>query len=130
VPPVELIPIAERSDLILALGEWVLRTACAQNHTWPEAGLPPITVGVNLSARRLTSQDIAEGVETREQLALLYAHDCDEIQGYLFSRLIPADALAALLREDHALALPRPEGTEPFRDEATLASLDPAGHRD
>lgn len=60
VPPVEFIPIAEQSDIIPALGEWVLRTACAQSHPWREAGLPPITVGVNLSARQLTSQDIVE----------------------------------------------------------------------
>ncbi|WP_296805271.1 EAL domain-containing protein [Thiocapsa sp.] len=235
VPPVEFIPIAEQSDLILALGEWVLRTACAQNRAWRESGLPPITVGVNLSARQFTSQNIAgmtgrvlretglpgdaleleltetilmadtdaftrateglkalsislsiddfgtgfsslaylrrfsinrlkidqsfvrglredsssaaiaraiislshrlglsviaEGVETRAQLAFLYTNDCDEMQGYLFSRPIPAEAFETLLREGRELALPKPVETEPFRGEATLTRLGPTGRQ-
>jgi diguanylate cyclase (GGDEF)-like protein/PAS domain S-box-containing protein len=226
IPPDEFIPVAEQSDLILALGEWVLRTACAQNRAWRTAGLAPITVGVNLSARQLTSQDIAEmtgrvlretglpgsaleleltetilmadtdafiraaaglksldislsiddfgtgfsslaylrrfsidrlkidqsfvrdlledsssaaiaraiislshnlglsviaeGVETREQLAFLCAHDCDEMQGYLFSRPVPPDALEVLLREGRTLVLPTPEEADPFRGEGAL----------
>jgi diguanylate cyclase (GGDEF)-like protein/PAS domain S-box-containing protein len=47
---------------------------------------------------------IAEGVETEGQLALLAARDCDQMQGYFFSRPLPADALAQLLREDRRLA--------------------------
>jgi EAL domain-containing protein (putative c-di-GMP-specific phosphodiesterase class I) len=41
---------------------------------------------------------IAEGVETQAQLAYLRAHGCDEIQGYLFSRPVPADTFAQLLQ--------------------------------
>jgi EAL domain-containing protein (putative c-di-GMP-specific phosphodiesterase class I) len=40
---------------------------------------------------------IAEGVETEEQRAILRAHDCDEMQGYLFSRPVPPGRIAELL---------------------------------
>jgi diguanylate cyclase (GGDEF)-like protein/PAS domain S-box-containing protein len=58
VLPGEFIPLAEHTGLIVPLGEWVLRTACAQNQAWQAAGLPPITMAVNLSARQIASQDI------------------------------------------------------------------------
>lgn len=235
VPPGEFIPLAEQSGLILPLGEWVLRTACAQNHAWRMAGLAPITVAVNLSARQFAAQDvveltgrvlqesglpgsaleieltetilmadvdafiraaaglkrlgislsiddfgtgfssmaylrrfsidrlkidqsfvrglcrdqssvaisraiislsqslglsvIAEGVETREQLAFLFAQGCDAMQGYLFGRPIPAAALEVLLREGRALELPMPDEAAPFQREGTLSHpVTPARH--
>ena len=48
-------------------------------------------------AQNLQLSVTAEGIETREQLAFLRAHGCDTGQGYLFSRPLPARALAALL---------------------------------
>jgi diguanylate cyclase (GGDEF)-like protein len=53
VPPSQFIPLAEETGLIESIGEWVLRAACAQNKAWQEAGLPPMVVAVNLSARQL-----------------------------------------------------------------------------
>jgi len=212
MPPAEFIPLAEQSGLIVPLGEWVLRTACAQNQAWQAAGLSPITVAVNLSARQLAAQDvvelagsvlkdtgldakyleieltesmvmadaeafidatrrlsglsitlsiddfgtgfsslsylkrfsidrlkidqsfvrdltqdansaaiaqaiislshnlgllvIAEGVETEAQLHFLTARNCDEMQGFFFSRPIPAADFEALLRSGKKLALP------------------------
>jgi len=62
VYPSEFISIAEETGLITQLGEWVLRTACMQNKVWQKAGLPPITVAVNLSARQFQQQDLVENV--------------------------------------------------------------------
>src|SRR5699024_7313101 len=53
VSPVEFIPIAEASGLIVPLGEWVFRLACEQSVAWTRAGLPPLRIGVNLSPRQL-----------------------------------------------------------------------------
>ncbi|MBI4641552.1 MAG: EAL domain-containing protein [Candidatus Tectomicrobia bacterium] len=209
VSPGEFIPVAEETGLIVPIGEWVLRTACAQNKAWQEAGLPRLSVAVNLSARQFQDQNlpdliqqvlaetgmaahdlkleitesiamqnidlsitvlnelsamgmqvsiddfgtgysslaylkrfpvstlkidrsfvrdipgdvddaaitsaiiamahslklkvIAEGVETEEQLAFLRSHQSDEMQGYLFSRPVPAEAFTKLLQEGRSL---------------------------
>jgi diguanylate cyclase (GGDEF)-like protein len=58
VPPNIFIPIAEEAGLILTIGEWVLRQACAQMRTWLDAGLPPLRVSVNLSARQFRHGDL------------------------------------------------------------------------
>ena len=50
VAPSEFMPIAEASGLILPIGEWVLRTAVAQNKAWQQAGLAPVVMAVNVSA--------------------------------------------------------------------------------
>lgn len=58
VPPAKFIPLAEETGLIVPIGEWVLRTACAQTKTLQNAGLPPLTVAVNLSALQFQLQDL------------------------------------------------------------------------
>jgi diguanylate cyclase (GGDEF)-like protein len=60
--PMEFIPVAERSGLIVVLGEWVLSTACQQNKAWQEAGLPKVPISVNVSARQLREENFAERV--------------------------------------------------------------------
>ena len=206
VPPAKFIGLAEETGLITPIGEWVLREVCRQMQVWKEAGLPPMAVSVNVSARqfqhselsetisnilaetrlepqylrleltesaimadvprakltlqklselgvRLSVDDfgtgysslsqlrwlplnalkidqsfvrdlpkdkdaaaialaiiamahslgiavVAEGVETEAQLAFLKEHHCDEVQGYLFSRPVPAPQLVQFL--EHA----------------------------
>ncbi|MHB1293025.1 MAG: bifunctional diguanylate cyclase/phosphodiesterase [Sulfuricella sp.] len=56
--PAEFIPIAEESDLIVSIGEWVMESACAQIKAWDNAGLPPLRVAVNLSARQFRQLDL------------------------------------------------------------------------
>ena len=206
IPPGEFIPIAELSGLIVPIGEWVLRTACAEARKWHEKGFSGLTVSVNLSSRQFQQADlvsqvtnalndtglepdkldleitesnamqnaehsintlwglkkqgvrismddfgtgysslnylkrfpidrikldqsfvrdlpgdkddaaiamaviamgrslelvvIAEGVETEEQLEFLKDRDCDQLQGFLFSRPLPPDAFETFLEED------------------------------
>lgn len=51
IPPLDFIPIAEETRLIIAIGEWVVQEACRQIRIWDRNGLPPFTVSVNISAR-------------------------------------------------------------------------------
>jgi len=209
VSPAKFIPIAEETGLIIPIGEWVLRTACAQSKAWQVDGLPAVKMAVNLSARQFKQQNlvemvaqtlqetglnasylelevteslfvdnvqqaikilqqlhdmgivlsvddfgtgysslnylkrfpihglkidqsfvrdlaldsddaaiikaiislahnlqlsvIAEGVETQEQLDYLRVSECDEIQGYYFSKPLTAEALTKLLHEGRSL---------------------------
>jgi EAL domain-containing protein (putative c-di-GMP-specific phosphodiesterase class I) len=58
-----------------------------------------IVVSIISLAHNLRLQVIAEGVETAEQLAFLLHHDCDEIQGYYFSKPVSATAMEQTLQE-------------------------------
>jgi diguanylate cyclase (GGDEF)-like protein len=204
IPPLEFIPVAEDCGLIVPIGAWVLREACKQAQVWRNAGLPAITMAVNISAAefrheaflerlfatlsetgldpkslvveltesvlmkhaessastlralreagiQLSIDDfgtgysslsylrkfpldslkidqsfvrqisaagedvailiavigmahglklrvIAEGVETLDELEFLRAHQCDEVQGYYFSRPVLPDQFASLLK--------------------------------
>jgi diguanylate cyclase (GGDEF)-like protein/PAS domain S-box-containing protein len=203
VPPSHFISLAEETGIIVPIGDWVLEAACRQNHTWQQAGYPPLHVAVNIASPhfrqggliasvaralhdtgldpqwlelevtesmlmdrgdatldtlfelkdmgvRLAIDDfgtgysslsylkrfpldalkidrsfvkdlprdaedaaiakaiiamahslkldvVAEGVETAEQLAFLQQHGCDLVQGYFFSRPVPAEEFARLL---------------------------------
>jgi diguanylate cyclase (GGDEF)-like protein/PAS domain S-box-containing protein len=216
VPPDKFIRIAENSGLIVPIGEWVLRTACAQAQKWQGEGLPAVTVAVNVSAiqfrqegfcglvrkvldetgleprylelelteslllanadlmlsviqeliamgltlaiddfgtgyssfaylrqfrvsrlkidrlfvrdvavnpddaaiaaaiismaKSLNLKVIAEGVEDEAQLSFLRAHQCDEIQGYYFSKPLAVDKVADKLRGN---SLDAQAGNEP-----------------
>ncbi len=209
ISPARFIPIAEETGLVVSIGAWVLREACRQMKAWLDAGLHPLRMAINLSARQLRQKDfpatvakalvesgmpahlleleitesavmeqpreaiklltelrqmgvtlaiddfgtgysslaylklfpidhlkidrsfvadiehdlndrsiafgtialahslglnvIAEGVETEDQLELLSSNGCDEIQGYLFSRPLPAEQAFEFLRQRQAM---------------------------
>ncbi len=220
IPTTEFIPLAERSGLIVPLGEWVLRTACSQLQRWQQQGLPLLRVSVNLSERQLHQPDlseriarilqdtrlpagsleleltesmliqdseamltlldslrqlgvqlaiddfgtgysslsylrqfpvsrlkldrsfvqdlpqdtvlsqaiielahrlhmkvVAEGIENEAQRAFLAAHGCDELQGHLFSRAVPAEELVQLLAPTGNI-LPSPQADNPLSSPA------------
>ncbi|MBB5017903.1 diguanylate cyclase (GGDEF)-like protein/PAS domain S-box-containing protein [Chitinivorax tropicus] len=58
VSPAEFIPLAEETGMIVPIGEWVLRTACQQMRQWQLAGITPVCVAVNLSARQFHLKDV------------------------------------------------------------------------
>ncbi len=58
VPPAEFIPLAEDTGLIMPIGEWVLRTACAQTKVWQDCGFSNLHVAVNLSPRQFQQPDL------------------------------------------------------------------------
>jgi diguanylate cyclase (GGDEF)-like protein/PAS domain S-box-containing protein len=62
VPPGRFISIAEETGMIVAIGAWVLRTACAQNKAWQDAGFDKLRVAVNLSARQFGAADLIENL--------------------------------------------------------------------
>ena len=210
--PMQFIPLAEETGLIVPIGRWVLKEACAQNMAWQHRGLRPVSMAVNLSPRQFADENllqdidealaasgmspvllqlevtesmvmrnvsravkvldaiqsrgirlaiddfgtgyssmslmkqfpidtikidrsfvrdlprdsedqaiaqaiismgkalgmtvIAEGVETTEQQAFLRNHACDEMQGFLFSKPLPPQQMAELLRSPTLLAAP------------------------
>jgi diguanylate cyclase (GGDEF)-like protein len=56
--PDQFVPIAEQSRLILDLGAWVVRTACAQARAWRDAGLHDLSMSVNVSPRQFRDEDL------------------------------------------------------------------------
>jgi diguanylate cyclase len=72
--PMDFIPLAEESGLIIPIGEWVLREACRQAYAWQAAGMRPLRVAVNLSARQFKQKNLADVVSTTLSAARLEPH--------------------------------------------------------
>jgi EAL domain-containing protein (putative c-di-GMP-specific phosphodiesterase class I) len=66
--PAEFIPLAESTGLIVPIGEGVLQIVCAQLQDWQQAGLPPLTVSVNLSGRQLVVPELYQRLAQIVQL--------------------------------------------------------------
>jgi EAL domain-containing protein (putative c-di-GMP-specific phosphodiesterase class I) len=93
----EIIPVAEESGLIVEIGEWVLAEACEQAQHWLAAGLAPLRISVNASARQMCHSQFPERVaKVLAQTGLTPAHLEIEITE---STLQHGDACVATLRE-------------------------------
>ncbi|MGK7884811.1 MAG: EAL domain-containing protein [Crocosphaera sp.] len=64
INPQKFIPVAEQTDLIISIGEWVLREACRQNSAWQDMGLPHLIMSVNLSPLQLKDPNFFNLVES------------------------------------------------------------------
>ncbi|HKT73115.1 MAG TPA: EAL domain-containing protein [Steroidobacteraceae bacterium] len=62
VAPMQFIPVAEETGLIVPIGKWVLRTACEQNVAWQRQGLPRLNIAVNLTARQFSDEHLLRDI--------------------------------------------------------------------
>ena len=104
VPPDKFIRIAENSGLIRPIGEWVLKTACAQARKWQDEGLDAVSVAVNVSAVQFRQEDFCEVIrrvlrETR--LAPRYL-ELELTEGLLLAN---ADVMLSVIEELNAMGL-------------------------
>jgi EAL domain-containing protein (putative c-di-GMP-specific phosphodiesterase class I) len=65
VPPMEFIPVAEESNLIVDIGKWVLDKTCATLRAWQDAGVPVVPVAVNIAASQLRGRTSIRRWKTR-----------------------------------------------------------------
>jgi diguanylate cyclase (GGDEF)-like protein/PAS domain S-box-containing protein len=63
ITPTQFIPVAEETGLIVPIGRWVMKTACAQNVAWQRQGLPPVCMAVNLSLRQLMDDNLLKDIK-------------------------------------------------------------------
>lgn len=60
--PIDFIPLAEETGLIIPIGEWAIRAACMQNKAWQDSGFPPIRIAVNITSQQLQQYNLVEKV--------------------------------------------------------------------
>jgi len=104
VSPAQFIPVAEDTGLIVPIGEWVLREACAQAKRWLEAGLGPLTMAVNLAPRQFRQKSLVATVAGILADTGLPPH-CLELEITESTMMHRAEEAAACLRELHALGV-------------------------
>jgi diguanylate cyclase (GGDEF)-like protein len=104
VMPLQFIPIAEESGLIIDISNWVLETACKQMHLWQQQGLPSLVMAINVSANQFHQRSFVAQVDntlTRLDLAPQYLK-LELTESILLENI--EDALVTL-REFHALGI-------------------------
>jgi diguanylate cyclase (GGDEF)-like protein len=64
VAPMQFIPVAEETGLIIPIGKWVFKTVCLQSIDWQKQGLPPLSIAVNLTARQFLDEQLLTDVSS------------------------------------------------------------------
>lgn len=93
IQPMEFIPLAEDTGLIVPMGEWILRTACAQARQWRDAGYRNMRVQVNLSARQFQTPNLRDLVRS----ALM--------ETGLEARFMDIEITESIAMEDHSISI-------------------------
>ncbi len=106
IPPLEFIPVAEETGLIIPLGEWVLHAACAQTRLWQQASPAHATlsVNVNVSVQQLLQERFTDRVRDTLRETGLRAEDL-HLEITESTLMTEPDRIAAVLRELHALGV-------------------------
>jgi diguanylate cyclase (GGDEF)-like protein len=92
IPPLDFIPIAERTGLIAPIGSWVIRSACAQRASWNASGLPRFPISLNVSAEQFRHEQVSEQLwSALEEFSL----DGADIQCEVTESCLMSDALDA-----------------------------------
>jgi diguanylate cyclase (GGDEF)-like protein/PAS domain S-box-containing protein len=104
VSPAQFIPMAENSGLIIAIGEWVLETACAQNKAWQDQGIDPLLISVNLSPRQFRQKNLVQMIaRVLADIGLAPHHlDLEITEGMIMQ---DADEAIALLNQIRGLGV-------------------------
>ena len=63
LPPAQFIALAEETGLIVPIGRWVMKTACAQGVAWQHEGMPPLSIAVNLSPRQFLHEGLLDDLD-------------------------------------------------------------------
>jgi diguanylate cyclase (GGDEF)-like protein len=74
VAPMQFIPVAEETGLIVPIGKWVLKTACSQNVAWQKQGLPRLNIAVNLTARQFHDEHLLSDIASILKATTMDAH--------------------------------------------------------
>jgi EAL domain-containing protein (putative c-di-GMP-specific phosphodiesterase class I) len=100
VAPLMFIPTAEETGLIVPMGDWILHEACRQNKAWQDAGLPPMTVCVNVSARQFREKNLIDRVVNALQ------------ESGLEARYLELEVTESLIMQDFELAVATMNGLQ------------------
>lgn len=93
ISPMEFIPLAEETGLISTIGEWILRTACAQNMKWQNEGFDPLLMKVNFSVRQFKRKDLLDVVKKAIEETNMPSH------------LLDVEITESIATEDHCILL-------------------------
>jgi diguanylate cyclase (GGDEF)-like protein/PAS domain S-box-containing protein len=96
ISPLEFIPLAEETGLIVPLGDWVLREACHQLQTWHEHGIDGIRMSVNLSASQFLDKNLPMRIREVLDESGLSGHHLDLEVTESMSMAVPADTIAMM----------------------------------